>query len=144
MTLLLVLSMLVGCAQGQRGLLEAGSVDEAQSLIESYLAQASAGNGDRGWSLLHPRTQESHWGGDPAAYEAEADSQDWARFRWSVTHVVREEPGSYEVGINVAGGEPPVLVSKLATWMQGPESPGPTFLVRFDMAGGTGIYEATR
>jgi hypothetical protein len=119
---------------------ESGTTVEAEALVRQYLSQVATDGGDRGWSLLHPVTQQAHFEGDPDAYMREAEAEDWSSFSWQIGHVERDDPGRYEVVVLVEGEAPP-LITKLATWMAGPSSPGPTFYIRFDQRGGSGIFE---
>jgi hypothetical protein len=119
---------------------ESGTTGEAEALVRGYLAQLADGTGDRGWSLLHPMTQQGHFGGDVDNYVRRAEETDWSAFDWQIGHVERDEPGSYEVVVLV-DGEPPPLITQLATFQSGLSSPGPTYYVRFNMLGGSGIYE---
>jgi len=119
---------------------ESGTTAEAEALVNEYLSQLTADSGDRGWALLHPVTQEAHFNGDLDAYVSEAEAYDWSGFRWEIGHSERDDPGRFEVAVLVEG-DPPPLISQLATWMAGPTSPGPTYYVRFDQRGGTGIFE---
>ena len=114
----------------------------AVGLVESYLERLTSDAPDRGWSLLHPVTQESHFNGDLNTYLELVADDDWSSFGWEIVAAEEDEPGSYEVVIRVAGAQdPPTLIAELATFGQGAVSRGPTFYVKFDQLGGSGIYE---
>lgn len=121
---------------------EAGSLDEAETLVRDFMAQAASGEGDSGWSLLHPVTQQAHYDSNLDAYRAAAAAVDWDSFEWTIGGVTRDDPNRYEVILLVAdGGEAPEFITSLATWMQGPSSPGPIFYLLYEQSGGSGIYE---
>jgi hypothetical protein len=55
---------------------------EAMAVADAFLHAVSGGQADRGWSLLHPYSQED-WG-DQAAWVEAAGKADWSRFAFTV------------------------------------------------------------
>jgi hypothetical protein len=116
--------------------------EPAVALVESYLERLTSDAPDRGWSLLHPVTQETHFNGDLNSYLERVTAHDWSAFGWKIVSAEEDDPGSYEVVIRIVGGQdPPTLIAELATFGQGAVSRGLTFYVKFNQLGGSGIYE---
>lgn len=131
--------LLVGCGIGG----SAGSREDAGRLVESYLTQLTTDSPDKGWGLLHPVTQQTHFNSDEEQYLSEVQGAVWKGFSWTLQTIEEDEPGSFEVAVDVAddAAAPPFLRS-LATFMQGGvNSPDLTFYVKYRQLNGTGIYD---
>jgi hypothetical protein len=85
LTVLVLCAALAGCAYGEvRDPSHAGTPAEAEKIAVDWLAAVSGSQEDRGWSLLHPLTQERIYGRSQEAYLSEVGAIDWSGFEWEI------------------------------------------------------------
>lgn len=119
----------------------AGTPAEAAAIATEWLQAVSGGEADRGWSLLHPLTQERLYGNDPDRYAADAAGTDWNGFGWDI----EREPvwdGNYTVTVALAGSVEPVgelADGHLMQLVKGDSSDEAIITVRIDVNGSRGI-----
>lgn len=77
--------------------------EQAARWADAYLQAVSGAAEDRGWSLLHPGSQQQ-WK-DEAAYVAAAESADWSEFTFEVLDTLYCDDGVMcQVLVDVPGG----------------------------------------
>ena len=105
---LLSLAILTGCdAFGEPadpG--HAGTPAEAEEIAETWLTAVSGDRGDRGWSLLHPLTQERLYSGSPDRYLGDVESVDWRQFEWELVRPAVWD-GNYMLVVTLPRGTAP-------------------------------------
>ncbi len=134
---LVALALFIGCEGA-----EPDQRARAEELVRAYLGAVRGEADDRGWSLLLEETRATTFGNDKSAYVASAQEADWDDLDWEVGRVVRDEPFTYQVSLQLAtGSELPSLVAKVTDFESSPFPPGPSFVVRFHPTfGGDGIW----
>lgn len=114
----------------------------ARAIVTAFLTQLTTDTADRGWSLLHPTTQQSMFEGDLDTYLDLVRSGDGDTFIWRVDHVVMDDPQLYRVFLTLPAGStpPPILTTpRNHLFLMGQSGPVTEIPVRFGL-GGDGIW----
>lgn len=141
---LVVLGLLVGCtvSAGLGDPQHAGSSAEAEGIAMDWLAAVSSDVTDRGWSLLHPLSQERLYQNDPELYVADAELIEWSEFKWGVSRSPVWD-GNYMLTISLPGSTAPaeeLADGHLMQLIQGDgTSSQASITVRIDFDGSRGV-----
>jgi predicted dithiol-disulfide oxidoreductase (DUF899 family) len=114
----------------------------ARAIVTTFLTQLTTDTADRGWSLLHPTTQQSMFQGDLDTYLDLARTGEGRNFTWRVDHVEMDDPQLYRVFLTLPAGSalPPILTTpRNHLFIMGQSGSVAEIPVRFGL-GGDGIW----
>lgn len=142
--LVVALAVLGGCVEPGEPVdpEHAGTPEEAEQIAQAWLEAVSDESGDRGWSLLHPLSQERLYDGDSNRYTADVRSVDWRHFEWEFGPAVWD--GNYLVLVTLPQGTQPaadLADGHLMQPIQGgsADEPQAAIAVRIDFDGSRGV-----